>query len=259
MTAPSGDTADGATSRYAVVTGAAGGIGQVLAAEFERAGYRVIATDVLPRPDGLVCRRFMQVDVERTVADEAYAAEVLGEIATEVGERGLGVLINNAAVQILGGIDSLTRADWRRTLDVNLVAPFVWAQALLPALERARGCIINISSIHARLTKRHFVAYATSKAALSGMTRALAVDLGGRVRVNAIEPAAISTPMLEAGFIDHPDRFEQLRHAHPVGRIGTPVEVASLALALGDGHMGFVNGACVSLDGAIGARLHDPA
>lgn len=245
--------------RHAVVTGAAGGIGQVLAAEFERAGYRVIATDMRPRPDGLGCSRFLQVDVERTVSDEAYATEVFGEIREEVGDSGLEVLINNAAIQILGGLDTLTRKDWHRTLNVNLVAPFVWAQALLPSLERARGNVINISSIHARLTKRGFVAYATSKAALSGMTRALAVDLGDRVRVNAIEPAAIDTEMLRAGFVGKEDRYLELKSRHPVGRIGSPHEVAACALALCDRRFAFATGTCVALDGGIGASLNDPA
>ena len=93
-------------------------------------------------------------------------------------------LMNNAAVQILGGFDSLTRSDWQQTLRVNLLAPCIWKQALMPGLEAAKGSVVNISSIHARLTKKNFVAYATSRAALSDMTRAMAADLGGRVRVN---------------------------------------------------------------------------
>jgi NAD(P)-dependent dehydrogenase (short-subunit alcohol dehydrogenase family) len=72
------------------------------------------------------------------------------------------------------------------------------AQGLLPELEKAAGSVINISSIHARLTKKDFVAYDNSKAAISGMTRAMAVDLGPRVRVNSIEPAAIETDMLKS-------------------------------------------------------------
>jgi NAD(P)-dependent dehydrogenase (short-subunit alcohol dehydrogenase family) len=123
----------------------------------------------------------------------------------------------------------------------------------------AKGCVINISSIHARLTKPNFVAYATSKAALSGMTRAMAVDLGGRVRVNAIEPAAISTDMLKAGFKDHPEQYAALEQCHPLGRIGTPEEVAALALSIVDGELRFLHGACVGMDGGISARLHDPA
>jgi NAD(P)-dependent dehydrogenase (short-subunit alcohol dehydrogenase family) len=170
----------------------------------------------------------------------------------------LGVLVNNAAVQVLGGVDTLSLADWQRTLHVNLLAPFLLIQGLLSELEAAQGCVINISSIHARLTKTNFVSYATSKAALSGMTRALAVDLGGRIRINAIEPAAIATEMLRAGFNDKPERLVQLENCHPQGRIGTPHEVAALAFSMASGDLRFLHGACVGLDGGISGRLFDP-
>ena len=94
--------------------------------------------------------------------------------------------MNNAAVQILAPADAITFDQWRETLDTNLLAPFLLTQALLPELERGRGSVVNVASIHANLTKPGFVAYATSKAALVGLTRSLAVDLGGRVRVNAV-------------------------------------------------------------------------
>src|SRR3546814_11203245 len=101
---------------------------------------------------------------------------------------------------ILESADALSRENWRSTLDVNLLAPFLWAQAFLPELEAVQGTVLNISSIHARLTKPNFIAYATSKAALCGMTRAMAVELGARVRVNAIGTEAIDRPTLRGGF-----------------------------------------------------------
>jgi NAD(P)-dependent dehydrogenase (short-subunit alcohol dehydrogenase family) len=245
--------------RFAVVTGAAGGIGQAIVREFTAAGYAVVATDRVAQPAGLGCSLYLQADLARTVEDTGYADAVFRRILDHVGGQGMAALVNNAAVQILGGADSLSRADWRQTLDVNLLAPFLWTQALLPALEQAQGCVVNISSIHARLTKQNFVAYATSKAALSGMTRAMAVDLGGRIRINAIEPAAISTPMLKAGFAQHPEHFHALEACHPVGRIGTPQEIACCALWLTSTQSGFLNGTCVAVDGGIGSALHDPA
>jgi NAD(P)-dependent dehydrogenase (short-subunit alcohol dehydrogenase family) len=244
--------------RFAVVTGAAGGIGQAIVRAFDGAGYVVIAIDIAPRPTDLACAAYIDADLERTVADEDYAAEVFLHITRRLDGQGLRALVNNAAVQVLGGVDSLQRSDWRKTIDTNLLAPFLWTQALLPALEKARGSVVNISSIHARLTKKDFVAYATSKAALSGMTRALAVDLHGRVRVNAIEPAAIGTAMLRAGFEHTPDLLDQLNRMHPAGRIGTPEEVAASALWLASDEAHFLQGACIGLDGGISARLADP-
>jgi len=177
---------------------------------------------------------------------------------SELCADGLHVLVNNAAVQVLGGVEDLTISDWYRTLDINVLVPFALTKGLLAQLDSAGGCVINISSIHARLTKAGFVAYATSKAALSGMTRAMAVDLGSRVRVNAIEPAAIETPMLEAGFEGKPEQFVHLQASHPQGRIGTPEEVAALALSVASGELQFLHGACIGLDGGISGRLHDP-
>ncbi|CAM5288454.1 Short-chain dehydrogenase OS=Stutzerimonas stutzeri OX=316 GN=PS273GM_03570 PE=3 SV=1 [Stutzerimonas stutzeri] len=244
--------------RLVIVTGAAGGIGRALVSGFSANGFRVIGLDHAPRPDGLECWQYLQTDLQRLVAEAAYAADTLKAITDLVGDGGLVVLVNNAAVQVLGGVGSLTLADWHSTLDVNLLAPFVLTQGLLPQLEAATGSVINISSIHARLTKANFVAYATSKAALSGMTRAMAVDVGGRVRVNAIEPAAIATDMLQAGFADRPDQYAQLQGCHPQGRIGTPEEVAALALAIADGALRFLHGACIGMDGGISNQLHDP-
>jgi NAD(P)-dependent dehydrogenase (short-subunit alcohol dehydrogenase family) len=244
---------------YALVTGAAGGIGQSLVQAFSQVGYQVIGLDCVPKPFSYGGAHYLQMDLERLVQDEAYKAQGLAGIHERLGDAALAVLVNNAAVQVLGSVDSLTLADWRRTLDVNLLAPFVLTQGLLPQLQAAQGCVINISSIHARLTKAQFVAYATSKAALSGMTRAMAVDLGSRVRVNAIEPAAIATDMLSAGFEGKPEQWAQLQACHPQGRIGTPAEVAALAVSMASGGLRFLHGACVGLDGGISGRLFDPA
>jgi len=241
-----------------IVTGAAGGIGQALVRAFADAGYAVIGTDVAPLPAGSTGEHPIACDLARTVADPGYAEQIFAAVRTALAGRPLAALVNNAAVQVLGPVESLDRDAWRRTLDVNLLAPFFWAQSLLPELSAARGCVLNISSIHARLTKPGFVAYATSKAALSGMTRAMAVELGSRVRVNAIEPAAISTDMLRAGFAGNQGGYESLMRFHPTGTIGSPDDLAVLARTVVEHPGGFANGSIIAFDGGIGAMLHDP-
>lgn len=121
----------------------------------------------------------MQANLARLAQEEVYAKEIKSELRESLEVR-LDVLINNAAIKILGGADNLTRQDCQTTMDINLLAPFLLTQAFLKELEELKGSIINIGSIHARLTKKNFVAYARSKATLVGMTRALAVDLGPR-------------------------------------------------------------------------------
>lgn len=242
----------------ALITGAAGGIGKVLVSAFTNHGYRVLAVDKVIEPADMTCWKYIQIDLQKLFSDVSYMICILSEIKQQLSNDGLNVLINNAAVQVLGGVASLTMENWRKSLDVNLLAPFVLTQGLLTHLEMAKGCVINVSSIHARLTKPNFVAYATSKSALSGLTRAMAIDLAGKIRVNAVEPAAIATEMLKAGFVDQPEKLNLLENYHPQGRIGTPEEVAALCLSIASGDMQFMHGACISLDGGISGRLYEP-
>jgi NAD(P)-dependent dehydrogenase (short-subunit alcohol dehydrogenase family) len=244
--------------RYCLITGAAGGIGHALAKSFSDAGYIVIATDISPRPPALQCAYFVRADLSMLVEDTSYANDIFSQVRMCLNGKRLNALINNAAIQILGSVGSIALKSWHQTLNVNLIAPFLFSQEFIVELEAGRGCVVNMSSIHAQQTKTNFVVYATSKAALSGLTRAMAVDLSGRVRVVGIEPAAIETEMLRAGFISDQNGYQQLSAAHPLGRVGRPDEVAKLALVLADGGMDFLNGTCVSIDGGISARLVDP-
>ena len=238
----------------ALITGAAGGVGRAMVSAFEAAGWHVVSTDVKPmaRAGHLVLD--IGACTDPTHADHQRVTAAL--LAATDGR--LKALVANAAHQIVKPSDALTAADWQQTLGVNLLSPFWLAMAFKSELAANRGSFLAISSIHERLTKPGFVAYATSKAALSGMVRALAVELGGQVRCNAICPAAIATPMLVAGFEGQPEALAALRAFHPVGRLGQPDEVAQAALyACSDG-AGFLNGACLDLSGGISARLHDP-
>lgn len=239
----------------ALITGAAGGIGLVLCAEFRNAGYRVIATDVAGA-SGVACDQFVEADLKALCRDEACLKRFVQQL--DIPASGLTVLINNAAVQILNRTDTASVQDWRDTLDVNVLAPFLLTQALLPHLEKARGSVVNVGSVHATATKPGFVCYATSKAALVGLTRSLAVDLGGRVRVNAVNPAAVATPMLLQGFKGKDAQFAALGGMHPVGRIASPGDIAQAVLFLASRNAAFVTGAAFDVDGGILSRLHDP-
>lgn len=238
----------------ALVTGAAGGIGSALVTVFEAAGWQVVSTDVksLSR-DGHVTAD-IGVCVDPTQADHQ---QVVARLSRATGGR-LKALIANAAYQVVKPSAELTATDWSQTLSVNVLSPFWLAMAFRGELEANRGSFLAISSIHERLTKPGFVAYAASKAALSGMVRALAVEIGDAVRCNAICPAAIATPMLVAGFDGRPQALAALESFHPVGRLGQPDEVAHAALYACSDSAGFLNGTCLDLSGGIAARLHDP-
>jgi NAD(P)-dependent dehydrogenase (short-subunit alcohol dehydrogenase family) len=247
---------NGTTSLRPVVliTGAGGGIGSALVQAFEVAGWDVVSSDRQPLERTLHVTADIGAcaDPESDVALTTFAA-----LRMATGGR-LKALIANAAHQVVKPSGELNHDDWQTTLNVNLLAPFWLAMAFRDELARNCGSVLAISSIHEKLTKPGFVAYATSKAALSGMMRAMAVDLGDQIRCNAICPAAISTPMLKAGFDAQPDAYRQLQAHHPAGRIGTPQEVAATAVFICSDQAGFMNGSCVDLAGGIHARLHDP-
>lgn len=248
---------------WALVTGANGGIGQALVKELVDNGYQVIATDIVnfENINRIESSKIVniQLDLNRFVVDENYANNFSSKVDRFTHGHGIRVLINNAAIQILAPTEKLTRSDWSASLNVNLSAPFFMVQTFLSDLEKNRGAIVNISSIHATQTKKEFVAYATSKAALSSLTRILAVDLGSKVRVNAIEPAAVNTEMLREGFIGKDHDFKLLENFHPLGRISEPREIAELAVFLCSDKAKFVHGACVSASGGIQGCLSDPS
>jgi NAD(P)-dependent dehydrogenase (short-subunit alcohol dehydrogenase family) len=243
--------------RTVLITGVAGGIGAALGTAFRKAGWWVIGTGrKAPGPE--VCDVFVEADLDRLAIDDSILADFAAKIRMVCADNPLTALVNNAAVQILAPADKLTARDWQTTMNVNLTAPFRLSQTFLPELEAAGGVILNIGSVHAQATKPEFVAYATSKAALHGLTRALAVDMGKRVRVVCLAPAAISTPMLMAGFEGREEAFSELEACHPSGRIGFPEEVADAALFLTSPQAGFATGSTFWLDGGVLARLHDP-
>lgn len=243
---------------WALVTGANGGIGKAIVECFSEAGYCVIATDITDFQSDSEDIVFLQIDLEQVVNDEEYATALADDVNIITAGKGLHCLINNAAVQLLSNTESITRREWNTSLNVNLSAPLFMTQLFLDSLKSNQGAVVNISSIHALQTKRNFVSYATSKGALSSLTRNLAVDLGNAIRINAIEPAAVSTEMLKAGFEGKEAQFKLLEAFHPIARIASPEEVAQLALFLCSDQSSFIHGACINATGGIHGCLSDP-
>lgn len=237
-----------------LITGVLGGIGRGLAKAFSDAGYKVVGLD-LKEGVNEHCHKFFQFDLHLYCTDENYRRDKEALFNAEIQE--LYVLINNAAVQILNSLVDIKLADWNQTLNVNLTGPLLLSQFFFNRLVESKGSVINIASIHQQLTKKQFIAYATSKSALVGLTKAISVDLQGKVRVNAISPAAIDTQMLRDGFNNDEDMVQRLNELHPIQRIGKPAEVSKLALLLAEDELGFINGANIQIDGGISNVLKD--
>lgn len=244
--------------RVAIVTGIAGGIGSSIGSVLRKAGWFVIGIDRGPSPEDR-CDGFVQFDLAHCRDEETFQSECVDPILEIAKERSIAALVNNAAVQHLGPTKDIGLAEWDESIAVNLTAPFRLSQTFAPYLADHGGTILNIGSVHAQATKKEFVAYATTKAALHGMTRALAVDLGPAVRVACLAPAAVATPMLTAGFIGKEQAFADLEQCHALERIATPAEVAEAAAFLLSDKASFFTGGTLFLDGGVLSRLHDPA
>lgn len=244
--------------RTVLITGAAGGIGAALVNAYAEEGWRVIATDK-DSFDSPAAHSVIPADLEKIASDDDLLKSFAESVRATLDGSPLHALVNNAAAQILGSVEAITTEAWERTLSVNVSAPLRLVQALLPELQTASGVVVNVGSVHAQATKKGFVAYATSKAAIHGLTRAMAVDLGSNPRVICVAPAAVGTAMLHDGFSENTEAIAELASAHPVGRIADPSEIAKSIVRLSQEPFLFITGSTIWLDGGILSRLHDPA
>ncbi len=235
-----------------LVTGASGGIGRAIALAFGKAGYRTALhynahRERAVETAGLIAK--MGGTAEAFGADLTDEAQV--EKMFEECERSLGqveVLVNNAGVSWRGLFTDMSLAQWQRVMDVNLTSMFLCCRrALIPMIRKKSGCIINISSIWGQQGAACEAAYSASKAAVIGLTQALAMEEGpSGIRVNCIAPGVIDTPM-NAGLSQ--EDMAALREETPLMRTGSPEDVAGAALYLAGAE--FVTGQVLGVNGGF--------
>jgi glucose 1-dehydrogenase len=243
-----------------LITGAAGGIGRATVRLFAEKGWCVIGVDRKPYgdnfpDDGL----FIQADISDPEALESIFDHTQGYTGT------LDALINNAAYQISKPLIETTVEEWDAVMASNLRSVFLSAKLAYPLLKaRGGGAIVNVSSVHAVATSKDIAAYAASKGGLLALTRAMAIEFAPvNVRVNAILPGAVDTPMLRAGLSrDHAgagsidQRLENLARNTVSGKIGKPEEIAHAIYFLSDDtQSSFMTGQALIVDGGATARL----
>jgi NAD(P)-dependent dehydrogenase (short-subunit alcohol dehydrogenase family) len=186
------------------------------------------------------------------VADESAVQQAVATAGAQLG--GLDGVVNSAGIDLLRPFADMSLSDWRRIMSVDLDGPFLVCRAALPLLRAAGGgTIVNIASAAGLRPLEHRTAYCSAKAALVMFSKALAIDLAGdNIRVNAICPGIIDTPLFRSSFEGAPDPDAELRRImerYLIRRPGTPEEIAAAALFLTSAESGFMTGSAIAVDG----------
>jgi len=238
----------GLTDKRALITGGAGGIGTATAARFLDEGAHVVVLDRDERALSLVQRQLpaLRGTLVADVSDPDEVRQAFEELDDLLG--GLDVLINNAGVSIRHRFMDISPQEWRQVLDVNLNGVFFVAQqAARRMLAGKGGVILNMGSTNGLMGYPYYADYNASKAGVIELTRSMALELAPTIRVNAVCPGFILTPMQEAEYTLEMQRaFAQKL---PLNRLGRPEDVASLFAFLASAEAGFITGQCFVIDG----------
>ncbi len=241
--------------KVAIVTGGGGGIGSAIATRLAEEGATVVVTDVNLDTAQTVAQAIQAQGgkahpLAADIADGDVCRRLIEEVVTLFGR--IDVLVNNAGINRRGNLLALSEEDWHLSFAVNLDAMFYLCRAALPLMiEAGGGAIVNTASQWGLYPAPGHIAYNVSKAAVASFTQNLARDYAPhKVRVNAVCPGEIHTPMLEAGVRRSGKTIEDLDRMVPFGRIGKPQEVAALVAFLASDEAAFICGSLVEITGA---------
>ena len=231
-----------------IVTGAARGIGTAIAQLCAEEGAKVVVVDIDPGVEK-VASAIGGVAVVGDLTAEGLAEQTVAEAIERHGS--LDGLVNNAALVLEGDLLDTDPDNWRRTMELNLEVPFRWCKAALPVmLDKGDGSIVNVSSTEGIVARPNHFSYVTSKAALGGLTRSIAIDFGRRgIRCNSVSPGSIDSERFREYVEGRPELEEELISYNYRGRVGRPREVAACCVYLLSDDSGFVTGADYIIDG----------
>ncbi len=247
--------------RVALVTGAGSGIGRATAIRLAQDGAKVAVADWNAVGGGETVQLiqakggdafFVQTDVSKVADTEKMVAETVARYGQ------LNILVNSAAVMLEKKATDTTEADWDRIVDINLKGVFFSAKYAILQFQKQKsgGQIVNLASVNSFFAEGGIAAYCATKGGIAQLTRALAMDHGTEgIRVNALAPGWIETPMNANFFALGPHIREQAGKLHAIGRIGQPEEVANAVAFLVSDEAGFITGSLLTVDGGFSAGL----
>jgi NAD(P)-dependent dehydrogenase (short-subunit alcohol dehydrogenase family) len=246
--------------RVVLITGVLGGIGYATAKIFKDNGWDVIGVDraLYSDKDGVI-----DLFIEKDISETENINDIFNQIKDRNYDR-IDCLVNNAAVQVEKSILDTTEDEWDLVYRSNIKSVFIAVKYAHELLKKAKGSIVNVSSIHAFATSRNISAYASTKSALLGFTRSLALEfIEDDIRVNCVAPAAVNTNMLVAGLsrgLEGEETVEKMMDKlglrHPIKRVGDPHEIGKLIYFLADNEQSsFLTGQSFVADGGALAQL----
>ncbi|NTW72598.1 MAG: glucose 1-dehydrogenase [Eubacteriaceae bacterium] len=239
--------------KVAIITGATSGMGRATAELFAREGAKVVVSGRNEERAKAVVDKLkaegheaMFVLVDTSNVEEA---KMLFDKTMEAYGT-VDILVNNAGALSLSPLSELGLEEWNRVFNVNVTAALYLTQLVAPVMKaKGKGVVINTSSVAAYGAHHGFAAYISSKHAMNGLTKSMAWELGPEIRVNAIAPGAIHTAMVDS--IGGPSVLDHMKEGSPLKRIGTPEDIATVALFLASDDSSFIDGQIIRVDGGI--------
>ncbi len=243
-------------NKLAVITGASKGIGAATAIRLHQEGAVVALLDLDASGKDLLVgdrAKFVQCDVSDGKAVEAAISQVVADL----GE--IEILVNNAGIQHYGTVLTTPEDEWDEVMRVNLKSAYLCAKYCIPSMQRlGRGAVINVASVQSLHSQQNVAPYTTSKTAMLGLTRSIAVDFAPEIRSVAVCPGTVDTPMVrwtaeQTGNVDA--LYEEVAQMHLSKRIAKPEEIAALIAYLCSDEAAFITGQSIRIDGGLGVLL----